>query len=163
MKHRPKQVEPCITFTAPSYALFDLTMNGVLTTPHGNLAIFTVKGMAEMWARNSKTRLIAVVPVRISPDNGKQESAMEKLLNARCLKAETALRQARAYITREGAPMTQEDILATIQAALPPEDEEVANANPGEKPEGAPTCRIIDCGQPAMGTGGWCERHRGSL
>lgn len=58
--------ETPITFDAPSFALFDEEKNAVLTTVHGNLAIFSVKAMAEQWARSS-TRRIKVVPVTIQP------------------------------------------------------------------------------------------------
>ena len=54
-----------ITFEALSYALFDVDQNAVLTTAHGNLAIFSTKGMAEIWARKS-ARNIKVVPVQIT-------------------------------------------------------------------------------------------------
>lgn len=56
--------EPPITFEALSYALFDNDQNAVLTTVHGNLAIFSTKGMAEACARTSK-RNITVIPVEI--------------------------------------------------------------------------------------------------
>jgi len=58
--------EPPITFEALSYALFSLDDNAVLTTAHGNLAIFSTKGMAELWAKSSKRR-IRVVPVQVTP------------------------------------------------------------------------------------------------
>jgi len=54
-----------ITFEALSYALFDLDQNAVLTTAHGNLAIFSTKGMAETFARVS-VRNIKVIPVQIT-------------------------------------------------------------------------------------------------
>lgn len=60
-----RTAEP-ITFEALSYALFDVTQNAVLTTIHGNLAIFSTKAMAEVYQRNT-TRDIKVVPVQISP------------------------------------------------------------------------------------------------
>lgn len=55
-----------ITFEALSYALMDVEQNAVLTTAHGNLAIWSTKGMAEAWARSSN-RNLKVVPVRIQP------------------------------------------------------------------------------------------------
>lgn len=58
--------EPAITFEALSYALFSVDDNAVLTTAHGNLAIFSTKGMAELWAKSSK-RNIKVVPVQVTP------------------------------------------------------------------------------------------------
>lgn len=59
--------ETPVTFREPSYALFDVDQNAVCTTEHGNLAIFSVQAMAELWA--SKTgRNIIVIPVRISRD-----------------------------------------------------------------------------------------------
>jgi hypothetical protein len=62
MKEQP------ITFEALSYALFDVAQNAVLTTAHGNLAIFSTKGMAEIWARKS-VRNITVIPVQITRGN----------------------------------------------------------------------------------------------
>lgn len=58
--------EPPITFEALSYALFSLDDNAVLTTAHGILAIFSTKGMAELWAKSSK-RNIRVVAVQVTP------------------------------------------------------------------------------------------------
>lgn len=58
--------ETPITFDAPSFALFDVENNAVLTTAFGNLAIFSTKGMAEACARSSK-RNIRVLPVQIQP------------------------------------------------------------------------------------------------
>jgi len=58
--------EDPITFTEPSYALFDVERNAVLTTAHGNLAIFSTLGMAQAWARSSSRR-IEIIPVRIRP------------------------------------------------------------------------------------------------
>lgn len=55
-----------ITFEAPSFALFDVDANAVLTTAHGNLAIFSTEGMAQHWARSS-SRNIRVIPVNITP------------------------------------------------------------------------------------------------
>lgn len=55
-----------ITFSAPSFALFDVDANGVLTTVHGNLAIFSTKAMAELWAKSSR-RTLKVLPVLIQP------------------------------------------------------------------------------------------------
>lgn len=60
------RTEDPITFEALSYALFDVTQNAVLTTVHGNLAIFSTKAMAEVYQRKT-TRDIKVVPVQISP------------------------------------------------------------------------------------------------
>lgn len=120
MKRESNQTQPCITFTAPSYALFDLTANGVLTTPHGNLAIFTVKSVAELWARNSKSRIVAVVPVRIAPDNGGQGSAAEELLKARCAKMEAALGMIVAMGDLHADPYVEGKWYAdTARAALP--------------------------------------------
>ena len=62
------QSENPITFEALSYALFDVDENAVLTTVHGNLAIFSTKGMADVYARSSK-RNLKVVPVQITPGN----------------------------------------------------------------------------------------------
>lgn len=59
-------VEDPITFEALSFALFDIDQNAVLTTAHGNLAIFSTRAMAEVWARSSK-RNIRIVPVQIQP------------------------------------------------------------------------------------------------
>lgn len=53
-----------ITFTEPSYALFDVDQNAVLTTQWGNLAIFTVRSVAEQWAARSGRNII-VIPVEI--------------------------------------------------------------------------------------------------
>ena len=58
--------EQPITFVAPSYCLFDVDENAVLTTAYGNLAIFSTKGMAEVWARSSRKN-IKVMPVQIQP------------------------------------------------------------------------------------------------
>jgi len=59
------QEESPITFEAPSFALFDVEKNAVCTTAHGNLAIFSVKAMAEIWARKTPGN-IAVIPVQIA-------------------------------------------------------------------------------------------------
>ncbi len=56
--------EPPITFDALSYALFSVDDNAVLTTAHGNLAIFSTKGMAELWAKSSRKN-IKVIAVQI--------------------------------------------------------------------------------------------------
>lgn len=58
--------EPPITFDALSFALFSVDDNAVLTTAHGNLAIFNTRGMAELWAKSSK-RNICVVAVQVTP------------------------------------------------------------------------------------------------
>lgn len=58
--------ETPITFDEPSYALFDVEKNAVRTTQWGNLAIFSVKSMAEQWAQTSGSK-IRVVPVSIKP------------------------------------------------------------------------------------------------
>lgn len=58
--------ESPITFTEPSFALLDVELNAVLTTAHGNLAIFSVKSMAELWAKASD-RKVKVVKVWIHP------------------------------------------------------------------------------------------------
>lgn len=55
-----------VTFVEPSYALLDVDQNAVLTTEHGNLAIFSTPGMAQAVAKTSK-RNVRVVPVMISP------------------------------------------------------------------------------------------------
>jgi len=55
-----------VTFTEPSYLLFDVDQNGALTTLHGNLAIFSTRSMADLWAYKSKKN-IKVIPVRIEP------------------------------------------------------------------------------------------------
>jgi hypothetical protein len=53
-----------ITFTDLSYAIFDVEANAVCTTEWGNLAIFSVRAMAEQWARKS-SRKLTVIPVTI--------------------------------------------------------------------------------------------------
>lgn len=50
MTHPP---EKPITFEALSYALFDVDSNAVLTTHHGNLAIFSTKE----WLRSTRAVL----------------------------------------------------------------------------------------------------------
>jgi hypothetical protein len=55
-----------VTFVEPSYALFDVDANGVLTTKHGSLAIFSTRGMADLWASRSARRVV-VKPVYIKP------------------------------------------------------------------------------------------------
>jgi hypothetical protein len=55
-----------ITFEAQSFALFDIDANAVLTTRWGNLAIFSVRAVAEQYASESR-RNIKVVPVKIAP------------------------------------------------------------------------------------------------
>ena len=57
-----------ITFTDSSYALFDIEQNAVMTTAHGNLAIFSTKGMADIWAARSPIR-VDVREVSIKPVN----------------------------------------------------------------------------------------------
>lgn len=59
-------VESPITWEAPSFALFDVEANAVVTTVYGNLAIFSTRVMAQQWARRS-ARQIKVVPVLIRP------------------------------------------------------------------------------------------------
>jgi hypothetical protein len=54
-----------VTFREDSNALFDVDQNAVCTTEHGNLAIFSVRAMAEIWATKT-ARNIIVVPVRIA-------------------------------------------------------------------------------------------------
>ena len=54
-----------ITFLEPAYAIFDVGANAVRTTPYGNLAIFSTKGMAERWAASSAHNL-KVIEVMIS-------------------------------------------------------------------------------------------------
>ena len=56
-----------ITFTQPSWLLFDTNLNAALTTEFGNLAIFSTKGMAELWARGSHSPHIVVRQVSIKP------------------------------------------------------------------------------------------------
>lgn len=58
-----------VTFREPSYVLFDADKNACLTTDHGNLAIFNVKTMAELWARAS-VRNLKVIAVNITPLEG---------------------------------------------------------------------------------------------
>lgn len=58
-----------VTFVEPSYVLFDKDLNAVLTTEHGNLAIFSTKGMADLWAARSRKNL-AVRAVHITPVDG---------------------------------------------------------------------------------------------
>lgn len=59
-------MESPVTFEALSFALLDEEQNAVLTTVHGNLAIFSTKGMAEVWA-NSSRKKIKVIPVVTKP------------------------------------------------------------------------------------------------
>ena len=64
-----------ITFTKPSYILFDKTLGGVRTTHVGQLAIFTTKSVAsiavELLRERSNSQLelslIEIVPVMIVP------------------------------------------------------------------------------------------------
>ena len=42
--------ETPVTFREPSYALFDVKENAIRTTQYGNLAIFSVRAVAEQWA-----------------------------------------------------------------------------------------------------------------
>lgn len=55
-----------ITFREPSFLLFDVDRDGACTTEHGNLAIFSTRAMAEVYASRS-LRKIKVVPVMIAP------------------------------------------------------------------------------------------------
>lgn len=55
-----------VTFREPSYAIFDVEKNAVRTTQWGNLAIFSVRAVAEQWAATSGAKL-KVIPVLISP------------------------------------------------------------------------------------------------
>lgn len=57
-------IDTPITFTDLSYAIFDEDANAVCTTEWGNLAIFSVRAMAEQWAKKS-TRKLTVIPVAI--------------------------------------------------------------------------------------------------
>lgn len=57
-----------ITFREPSYALFDIDANAVLATEHGNLAVFSTRGMAELWASKSAKRIeIVTISIRRFP------------------------------------------------------------------------------------------------
>jgi len=58
--------ETPITFEAPSFALFDVEQNAVRTTRWGNLAIFSVKSVAEQVAQQSGENL-KVIPVWVKP------------------------------------------------------------------------------------------------
>lgn len=62
-------VEAPITFLESNYALLDEAQNAILTTQWGNLAIFTVRSVAEQYAKQSKRR-VRVVTVHITPVNG---------------------------------------------------------------------------------------------
>ena len=53
-----------ITFREPSYALFDVDENAVLTTQWGNIAIFSTRIVAEQLAARSG-RNVEVIPVMI--------------------------------------------------------------------------------------------------
>lgn len=55
-----------VTFVEPAFVLFDVEQNAVMTTAHGNLAIFSTKGMAEVWASRS-TKKVEVRAVYITP------------------------------------------------------------------------------------------------
>jgi hypothetical protein len=55
-----------ITFTEPCYVLFDTTQNAVMTTIHGNLAIFSTRGMADLWAGRSE-KPVEVIAVNVRP------------------------------------------------------------------------------------------------
>jgi hypothetical protein len=55
-----------VTFVEPSYVLFDVEQNAVMTTVHGNLAVFSTEGMAKVWASRSLKK-IKVMAVRITP------------------------------------------------------------------------------------------------
>lgn len=56
-----------VTFTERSYVLFDVESNAVMTTAHGNLAIFSTQGMADLWAAKSSKK-VEVRAVYITPD-----------------------------------------------------------------------------------------------
>jgi hypothetical protein len=58
--------ETPITFTAPCYVLFNVRLNAVMTTAHGNLAAFSTKGMADLWASRS-AEPVEVIAVNIRP------------------------------------------------------------------------------------------------
>jgi hypothetical protein len=58
--------ETPVTFREASYALFSVEENAVMTTVHGNLAIFSTKGMADIWASHSAKK-VEVRTVYISP------------------------------------------------------------------------------------------------
>ena len=55
-----------ITFTAKSYALWDLDLKAVLCTTHGNLAIYSTEAMAQVWVGKS-SRNLKVLPIFITP------------------------------------------------------------------------------------------------
>ena len=59
-----------ITFRESSYALFDVKENAVRTTQFGNLAIFSVRAVAEQWAARCGDD-VKVVEVSIYPTSGK--------------------------------------------------------------------------------------------
>lgn len=64
--------KPPVTFTEPCYLLFDIDQNAVLTTEFGNLAVWSTKGMADVWksrsAKNLKVRAVRIVPIDMNGD-----------------------------------------------------------------------------------------------
>ncbi len=62
------KLDELVTFTAPSFAIFDSERNGVCTTPHGNLAIFSVRKVAEAVINSSsRSYALRIIPVWIKP------------------------------------------------------------------------------------------------
>jgi hypothetical protein len=59
--------ETPITFTEPAWVLFDVDANAVMTAAHGNMAIFSTKGMAEIWAATVSDKNVEVREVSIKP------------------------------------------------------------------------------------------------
>jgi hypothetical protein len=60
-------MEEPITYTELAYVLFDVKKNAVLTTVHGNLAIFSTLAMAKAWQIRSPL-FVEVRAVRITPE-----------------------------------------------------------------------------------------------
>lgn len=63
-------IENPITFTEPSFILFNVTRHAVCMTPIGHLAVFTTKNIAEACAKSTHNQIgdeIIVLRVQIAP------------------------------------------------------------------------------------------------
>lgn len=47
-----------ITLREPCYGLFDVSRNAYMATEYGNLAIFSVKSMAELWKARAGPNIV---------------------------------------------------------------------------------------------------------
>lgn len=61
-----------VTFREPAYALWSTKAQAVMTTEHGNLAIFSTKSMAELYAKQGGFTVIPVTILNIEELPGAQ-------------------------------------------------------------------------------------------